>query len=196
MQANLRLCHPRYRGACFRLSQSPARPRGSLSVADRSRLIGMRASQGESRSGRESVFTRPAHLDALIARLDAGESSAKEDDDGDGRMDRYSGRDRCSGRESSDRYSDRYADRHGDIGSESSPAANPCTHSSNRAAEPPPSETELEHELEDLSRELTVTQMQVSCHARLTIHVSRAECCVRACLLACRRSSCRGSCAW
>ena len=117
---------------------------------------------GESRS-RESIFTRPAHLDALIARLDAGESSAEDD-----------GRDRYSGRERSDRHSDHYADRNRGIGSESSPVASPCTHSSNREAEQPPSETELEHELEDLSRELTVTNMQVGGCSRA--HGTRAPC--------------------
>ena len=123
---------------------------------------------GESRSGRESVFTRPAHLDALIARLDAGEPSAVPDDGGgNGRMDRYSARSypNLARAERSDRHSDRYADRNRGISSESSPTVSPYTHSSNTGAEQP-TETELEHELEDLSRELTVTQMQVSASMR------------------------------
>ena len=114
----------------------------------------MRASQG-----RESVFTRPAHLDALIARLDAGESSAEDDEDSEGReRDRYSGWDRHS-----DRHSDRYEgcdrnDRYADWGL----GGDSCT------------PTELEHELEDLSRELTVTNMQVGGCSRA--HGTRAPC--------------------
>ena len=85
------------------------------------------------------MFTRPAHLDALIARLDSGESFAED----------VCGRDRHRDRDSS-RYEGcnrrgRYGDRYGDI-----------------SDSPPLEVTELEHELEDMRRELTVTHMQAT----------------------------------
>ena len=49
----------------------------------------MRSSRADDRSGRESVFIRPAHLDDVVARIQAGESFADEDEE-DGRYERRS----------------------------------------------------------------------------------------------------------
>ncbi|KAL1528622.1 hypothetical protein AB1Y20_009960 [Prymnesium parvum] len=77
----------------------------------------MRSSRADERSGRESVFTRPAHLDDVVARINAGESFADDDDeDMGGRYDARSRKVDRSGRSSSerspgrDRRADRYAD--------------------------------------------------------------------------------------
>ena len=124
----------------------------------------MRSSRAESRSGRESVFTRPAHLDALVARVEAGESFAHEDDDGGlehDRNDRYSDRygDRYGDDDSPVR--DRYNDRYGDRASLRSPDSSRDRETSMRKTEgSAPVIRELENELEDTRRELTGAHMQ------------------------------------
>ena len=97
----------------------------------------MRSSRADERSGRESVFTRPAHLDDLVARVQSGESFADDgghwdEDEGDGRYDgggRY-------GAVRSARYSD--------------PSGSPGRKRSSGAASA----------IEDMGREIEVLRMQ------------------------------------
>eukprot|EP00966_Prymnesium_polylepis_P274801 6349627-Prymnesium_polylepis.1 len=83
----------------------------------------MRSSRADDRSGRESVFTRPAHLDDLVDRINAGESFAEnEEEDGESgggsrksRYSRYAGtRSERSSSGGEDDRGGRYNDRHGD----------------------------------------------------------------------------------
>ena len=163
-----------------------------------------RASVNE-RSGRESVFTRPAHLDALVARVEAGESFLHEDDDPPDRADRYSDRygdrsDRYGDR--ADRY-DRYAGRDmDDRASDESPSGvgSSRPHSSRKESDASdrPKVMQLEIALEDTTRELEVTSIQVrgAACARALAASSRVRVPRRTttCTASCGRSAWSSSC--
>ena len=122
-----------------------------------------RASHTESRSGREAVFTRPAHLDALVARVESERLSADEDGDDDS-PDRYGDR--------SSRYGDDRASRYGDMPPSrrtSSLLDSARTTSIRRTSQEDCHShkrnddavvQQLEDELEDTRRELEVTTIQ------------------------------------
>ena len=149
----------------------------------------MRHSCRDSRADtRESVHVRPAHLDDLIARINAGETYADDADSatssmshGSGISDRYRDRGSDGPSDAGDRYGDRYGDRDGGdrygdrYGGRDSPPPGDDPFSSWK-------ESQLRDQLEEAQRELEVRERQLkmeqehSKSLRLELELKKKHC--------------------
>ena len=151
----------------------------------------MRHSCRDSRADtRESVHVRPAHLDDLIARINAGETYADDADSatssmshGSGISDRYRDRGSDGPSDAGDRYGDRYGDRDGGdrygdrYGGRDSPP--PGDDSGDFGSW---KESQLRDQLEEAQRELEVRERQLkmeqehSKSLRLELELKKKHC--------------------